>query len=73
MKTTISISKELKKELSKRKLDTKDTYEGVIWDLIESTLTINAKTKKEIEKSRLMIKAGKFYTSEEVKNKLKLR
>jgi hypothetical protein len=67
MKTSIKISKDLQRELLNRKIDSKDTYEGVIWDLIENTLPVNTKTKKQIEKSRLEIKAGKFYTLEEAK------
>lgn len=70
MKTTIRVSKDLLHELKKRKVDNKDSYEGVIWDLIENTLKINNKTKCEIKKARADIRNGKFYTFEQVKQKL---
>ena len=37
MATTIQVSEELKYELQKRKLNVRETYEEVIWDLIEDT------------------------------------
>ena len=72
MATTIQISKELQMTLSKRKLADTDTYEEIIWDLVEDTLELNERTKKDIEKSRAEIRAGKFYTHSEVKKKLGL-
>ena len=46
MATTIQISNELKKELSKKKFSDRETYESIIWDLIEDTMELNEKTKK---------------------------
>ena len=48
MVTTIQISEELKKELSKKKFSDRETYENIIWDLLEDTMELNEKTKKEI-------------------------
>jgi predicted transcriptional regulator len=73
MATTIQISKDLQKELTKRKLFENETYEDVIWSLIEDTMEINEQTKKEIEEARADIKAGRFYTFEEVKKSMKKR
>ena len=56
MKTTIQVSKDLVKELKKRKIDSRDSYEGVIWDLLEETMELSEETKKSIEKARKQIK-----------------
>ncbi|HLF55192.1 MAG TPA: hypothetical protein VI612_05755 [Candidatus Nanoarchaeia archaeon] len=72
MATTIQISQELQKELSKRKLFDKESYEEVIWDLIEDTQELSEETKKEIDKARAEFKKGKFYTHEQVKKELGL-
>ena len=72
MVTTIQISETLQKELIKKKLYNKESYEEVIWDLMEDTQEINEETKLEIEQARADIKAGKFYTHVQVKKKLGL-
>lgn len=72
-KTTIQISQVLKKELEKNKMYDRDTYEGVIWDLIEDHKMVNEETLKEIEQSRKEFKEGKFYTHEQVKKKFGLK
>ena len=72
MATTIQVSKDLAEELKKRKLFDNESYEGIIWDLIEDTLELSEETKKSIEKSRKEIEQGVFYTHEQVKKKLGL-
>jgi len=72
MATTIQISEDLQKELSRKKIYDKETYEEVIWDLIEDTQEISEETKKDVEQARSEIKAGKFYTHEQVKKRLGL-
>ncbi|MBR9690709.1 enoyl-CoA hydratase/isomerase family protein [Candidatus Woesearchaeota archaeon] len=72
MTTTIQISNELKQTLSKRKLYKKETYEEVIWDLIEDTMELSEQTKKNMEISKEQIKRGEFKTLEEVKKELRL-
>ena len=67
MVTTIQISGDLQNELSKRKLSNRETYEEIIWDLIEDTLEINEETKRELAESRAEVKKGKFRTLEQVK------
>lgn len=69
MATTIQISDELQKELSKKKLYSRQTYEEVLWNLIEDTMELSEETKRNIEQSRKEIKEGKFYTHEEIKKK----
>ena len=73
MATTIQISKELKKELSKKKFSDRETYESIIWDLIEDTMELSEKTKKEIEESRAEIKAGKVFSLSQIKKELKIK
>ena len=72
MVTTIQISADLQEELSKRKLSERETYEEVIWDLIEDFKELSEETKKEITEARAEIKAGKYLTHEQVKRKLGL-
>lgn len=70
MPTTIQVSEKLQKELSKRKLYSKETYEEVIWDLMEDSHELDEETKKELAQARLEIKEGKYHTMEEVKKEL---
>lgn len=72
METTIQISSELKGELTKRKFFDRETYEEVIWDMIEDTQEINMETKKELAEAREEVKAGKVHTLSEVKKELKI-
>lgn len=72
MDTTIQISKTLQKELLKRKFFNKETYEEVIWDMIEDTKELNEQTKKELAQARAEIKAGKVHTLAKVKKELGL-
>lgn len=73
MVTTIQISEELKKELSKKKFSDRETYENIIWDLLEDIMELNVQTKKEIEQSREEIKAGKVFTLAQIKKELKTK
>lgn len=73
MVTTIQISKELKKELAKKKFSDRETYENIIWDLLEDTMELNEETKKELEQSREEIKAGKVQSLSQIKKELKIK
>ena len=46
MATTIQISNQLVDQLKEMKINVKESYETVIWDLIEDTMELNAETKK---------------------------
>lgn len=72
MATTIQVSENLLDTLKKKKIYEKESYEEVIWNLVEDTMEINEETKKEIEQARADIKAGRFYTHEQVKKRLGL-
>ena len=67
MVTTIQISEKLKKELAKKKFSSRETYETIIWDLLEDTIELSEMTKKELEESRNEIKAGKVSTLSQIK------
>lgn len=72
MATTIQISEKLLDTLKQRKLYKKESYEEVIWDLVEDTREVTKETKLEIEQARIDIKAGRYYTHEQVKKRLGL-
>ena len=70
MVTTIQISEQLQGTLTKRKFFDRETYEEVIWDLIEDTNELSAETKKELKEARAEIKAGKFHTLAQIKKEM---
>ena len=72
MATTIQISEQLLGTLKNRKQYDKESYEEVIWDLVEDSSELNEETKMAVETARAEIKSGKFYTHEQVKKKLGL-
>ena len=70
MATTIQITQELQNELIERKVIDSETYEEVIWDLIEDCMEISAETRKEIDAARKEIKEGKIFTLDQVKQEI---
>ena len=70
MATTVQVSNELIDVLKNRKMYDNETYENVIWDLLEDSMEINIETKKEIEEARAEIKKGKYVTLEGAKKRL---
>ncbi len=60
MVTTIQISNKLQNELTKRKLFSRETYEEIIWGLVEDTMELSKETKKDIEQARAEIRKGSF-------------
>ena len=71
--TTIQISSDLQKELNKMKLFSRETYEEVIWNIIEDTKELSEQTKKDIALSRKEISEGKFITLSDLKKKYNLQ
>ena len=70
MVTTIQISSELVNKLKIMKMDERESYEDIIWDLIEDRLEFSEETKRHLEKSRKEIAEGKTISLEELKKKL---
>ncbi len=71
MATTIQISGKLRGALTQRKFFNRETYEEVIWDLIEDTKELSAETKKELGEARAEIKSGKIHTLAQIKEEMK--
>lgn len=72
MVTSIQISEDLKKVLQNRKLRSNETYEDVIWDLIEDALELNDETKAAIKQAELEYERGKTISHDELKRELEL-
>ena len=72
MATTIQISEKLQNALTKKRLYQKETYEEIIWDLIEDSMELSEETKKSIEKSEKDIKEGRVKKWEDIKRELKI-
>lgn len=70
MDTTIQISKELLAKLAVMKMHEKESYENIIWDLIEDRMELSEETKKNIIKSEEEIKIGKTIPLEEIKRRM---
>lgn len=66
METTIKINSEVKSMLDKMKLHQRETYNDIIWILLEDHLELNEKTKKEILEAKKRIFKGEFYTQNQV-------
>lgn len=72
MATTIQVSSELLNALKKRKLYRKETYDEVIWDLLEDTMELSDETKKAIKEAEDDFRKGRVISHEEVKKRLRL-
>ncbi len=72
MATTIQISEALKRELQKRKIFRRETYEDVIWDLLEIDKELSEETLRHLKESYKDIEEGRVYTLNEVKKRLGL-
>jgi len=70
MATTIQISGGLHKELVQRKLYGGETYEDVIWSLLEDVMEISEETKKLLRKAEKDVKEGRIHTLGSVKREL---
>jgi predicted transcriptional regulator len=74
--STIKLSKKIKNDLKKQMNHPKETYETVIARLLKNTQedeVLSKSTIKNIEEGVADIKAGRVYTSEQVKKKLGLK
>ena len=69
-KSSIQISKRLQKELNRRKIYAKETYEEVIWQLIEDSEPLDPALQKDIDQAEEEISDGKSHSLEQVKKDL---
>ena len=75
MDTTIQVSRKLLEKLAKMKMHEKESYENVIWDLLEDRIEFSEQTKKAIEEYEKDIKAGrmdKFTKLEDIKKEMEI-
>ena len=72
MATTIQVSEQLKRRLDELKLYPRESYEDVIWDLLEANMELSEEMKKELERAYKDIEEEKIYSHEEVKKELGL-
>ncbi len=70
MATTIQVSEKLVKQLKARKMYGKESYEEIIWDLLEDNMELSEQTKKHIENSKKEIAAGKTIPLKKIKKDL---
>ncbi|MBI3334686.1 hypothetical protein HYZ97_04310 [Candidatus Pacearchaeota archaeon] len=70
--TTIQISQDLQNALNNKKLFLKETYEEIIWNLLEDTIQLSEETKKDIKEGREQIKRGESLSLEQVKKRYHL-
>jgi len=72
MATTIQISNQLVDQLKEMKINVKESYETVIWDLIEDSKELSEETKKLLVQAEKEIKEGKVHKWDNIKKELKL-
>jgi len=69
MGTTIQVSSELLERLKMMKFSDKESYENIIWDLLEDSMELSAETKRNIVQSEKEIREGKTISLEKLKKK----
>lgn len=72
MATTIQVSEGLRNKLETFKMFDSESYEDILWDLIEDHMELSKETKLEILEAEKDIKAGRVKTLEQVKRELGL-
>ena len=70
MASSIQVSVELLEELKSRKLFARESYEEIVWDLIEDTRELGVQTKKQLAAAREDVTAGRVVPLSEVKKLL---
>lgn len=73
METTIQISRDLLERLKAMKINEKESYENIIWDLMEDTMELSEETKNNIRQSEKDIKEGRVYSLEQIKKEFGIR
>ena len=66
MSPSIQISEELLNELNKRQIHPKDSYEDIIWDLLEHQFELREEIVKVCEKGKKDYLMGIYVTIDEV-------
>ena len=66
MPTTIQISDEQLEALKKRNIHSKETFEEIIWDLLEDQMVLKDEIIEAIEKGKKEYLQGDYQTMEDV-------
>lgn len=69
MVTTIQVSRDLLEKLQSMKIYSKESYEEIIWDLVEDRMELSEETKKNIKESEEDITAGRVKSFDVIKKK----
>lgn len=72
METSIQVSKDLLEKLKSMKIYSKESYEDIIWDLIEDRLELSEETKKAIVEYEKNLGSVKLHKWDDVKGELGL-
>lgn len=72
MATTIQIGDDLLERLKLMKISEKESYEHILWDLIEDSMELSEETKKNIAIAEKQIREGKVHKWEDIKKGLKI-
>jgi len=73
MVTTIQVSTPLLEELKRMKMHEKESYEEIIWDLVEDRMELSKETKQAIKEYEKDVREGnwdKFTSLKDVKKEL---
>ena len=73
MATTIQVSQDLLKELKSRKIYDKESYEEVIWDLLEDSKELSKETLQNLKEAEEDVKAGRVISHEQLKRELGIK
>ncbi len=66
----VLLSKELLNELKLRKINNEDTYEEIIFDLLEDSKELSKETLDDIEQSKKDFNDGKIHTLDEIEKEI---
>ncbi len=72
MATTIQISHDLLSHLQKMKMYAKESYEDVVWDLVEDRLELSRETQEAIKEAEAQVKKGETVPFEDIVERLEI-
>jgi hypothetical protein len=70
METTIQITHDLREALKMRKVSPGESYENIIWDLIEDNQALSEEARRSIALAEMDINEGRLHKWEDVKKEL---
>lgn len=70
--STIRVSDALKEALAQRKISARETYEEVIWELLEDHAELTEQTTRDLERAEEDVAAGRVCSLSALKDKYHL-